>query len=137
MKRYNIELCGIGYVQAYAREEGEHCSAEEAIAEIAKRDAEIEAFHARIAELEAERDRLTKRVQTISASVEHHVAAAIASESSKWSTALRALVEDIGTGMTVAALLSRSNCPECEEYPDELVTLCPYHKAKALLDGEQ
>lgn len=68
--------------------------------------------------------------------------AAIASESSKWSKALRDLVEDIdeatryAPAVPVAVAFKRTNCPKCEEHPEELVIMCPRHKAEAALAGE-
>lgn len=78
--------------------------------------------------------------------------AAIASESSKWSAALRDLVEFI-TDMGAAGALSlwhpdyapanlrqpvyAENCPKCTSEPEECVILCPLHKAVALLAGQE
>lgn len=56
-------------------------------------------------------------------------------------TALRELVEDIDDTkrnageLTVAVAFHRTNCPKCDEDPEESIGLCPYHAAKALLGG--
>ncbi len=68
-------------------------------------------------------------------------------------TALRELVEDIAEAdilldvhgdeaaalgperVTAEEVLYRTNCPECDEDPEESIGLCPYHAAKALLGG--
>lgn len=54
---------------------------------------------------------------------------------------LRALVDDIAEiqscGLNSHAFgfaMHRENCPQCEEHPDELVIVCPYHAAKAALE---
>lgn len=55
MKRYDITICNcpVGpHLETHEYEGGEHCDAEEALAEIAKRDAEIQALHEENARLE-------------------------------------------------------------------------------------
>lgn len=92
----------------------------EALAEIAARDA-------RIAELE--RDAYENLIDMMA---KLEVAKARIAE---LEAALRELVDDIGEQLAPVeiAYLQRTYCPECEDEPDEVILLCPLHKAQALL----
>lgn len=61
--------------------------------------------------------------------------AAQAARIAELESALRELVDDIGEQLAPSeiAYLQRANCPECEEQPEEVVLLCPLHKAQAVL----
>lgn len=125
---------------------GEWAKAEEALAEIAKRDA-------RIAELEAENvcdsclgageslaggrcmcggtGKLTNGATYLREQL-FDAKARIA----ELEGALRALVGEIESDSATRFYVGRADCPKCEPDPDKPSTICPYHSSKTLLDGE-
>lgn len=118
MKRYEIICEGVCERHDDLDEHGDWVKADEALARIAELERERD-------EHEAERTRLVM----LRAVDEKRIA--------ELKGLLRDLVEEIDDRESFRAPLHRSNCPECEEYPDELVIVCPYHAAKAALGGEK
>lgn len=45
-------------------------------------------------------------------------------------------VSDFGSDSATRFYVVRSDCPKCEPHPDKPSGICPYHKAKELLDVE-
>lgn len=91
---------------------------------------EIANLKARIAELEAREGKRERLIAALVRAVEHSTANAVMQ-------AAYDLAEYEGEKgeLTVAVAFHRTNCPECDEDPEESIGLCPYHKAEALLQS--